>query len=89
MKRIAPDKWRHFFAGIALGALLQGGLWYLFPAHPVAVTLAVLALVAAISYGFELFSLLTGRGYHDLLDAVASMIGGVLGMGAVLVWMAV
>lgn len=89
MKRIAPDKWRHFFAGIALGALLQGILWYVFPAHPVAVTMTVFVLVAAISYGFELFSLLSGRGHHDLLDAVATIIGGMLGIGTVLVCMAV
>jgi glycopeptide antibiotics resistance protein len=41
--------------------------------------------VVAISYGFELFSKITGMGVYDVMDAVASVIGGLLGMVVVLV----
>jgi len=33
-----------------------------------------------ISYGFELFSKITGLGRYDFMDAVASAIGGVIGI---------
>ncbi|UCJ05782.1 hypothetical protein KTO58_19095 [Chitinophaga pendula] len=81
-KKIAPDKWKHFYVGIVMGAVLQGISWYLFPLAPLTATLAALGVVIAISYGFELFSLITGMGHYDVMDAVASVIGGVLGMGA-------
>ena len=45
----------------------------------------VLLLVSIISYGFELYSKYTGHGHYELMDAVASIVGGVLGMLAVLV----
>jgi hypothetical protein len=39
--------------------------------------------VVAISYGFELYSKYTGHGHYEVMDAVAAIIGGVLGMGVV------
>lgn len=83
-KRIAPDKWRHFFAGIVMGLVLQALGWWLLPMNIVAATIIAFVLVIAVSYGFELFSKLTGHGYHEIMDAVASIIGGVLGMGIIL-----
>lgn len=80
MKKIAPDKWRHFFVGIAMGAVLQAFLLFLLPAHPFLATLVAFVLVLFISYGFELASKLTRRGIYDVMDAVASVIGGVIGM---------
>ena len=41
-------------------------------------------LVVAISYGFELFSLVTKKGHYDILDAVAGLMGGVIGIGMIL-----
>lgn len=84
-KKIAPDKWRHFIAGIIMGSLLQAFLWWLWPDQLELVTIAVLIVVVAISYGFELFSKITGKGRYDFLDAVASVIGGVIGMAAIVV----
>lgn len=84
MKRIAPDKWRHFFAGILMGVVLQALGWWLLPMQPVMATIVALVLVIAVSYGFELFSKLTGHGYHEIMDAVASVIGGVAGIGIIL-----
>jgi hypothetical protein len=83
-KRIAPDKWRHFFAGIIMGAFLQALVWWLWPAHLGLVTLVVFIIVIVVSYGFELFSKITGKGHYDFIDAVASVIGGVTGMAGAL-----
>lgn len=83
-KKIAPDKWRHFYVGILMGAFLQGLAWWLLPGSMGLATLIALAIVVAVSYGFELFSLITGMGIYDFMDAVASVIGGVVGMGAAL-----
>jgi hypothetical protein len=80
-KKIAPDKWRHFYTGIPMGAVLQGLGWWLFPADLLAVTIIVFLVVCTISYGFELFSKITGMGVYDFMDAVWSVFGGVLGIG--------
>lgn len=64
-----------------MGAVLQVAAQLLFPGRPGLATLGVFGLVAGISYGFELFSLLSGKGHHDVMDAVASIMGGVVGMG--------
>jgi hypothetical protein len=88
-KKIAPDKWRHFYAGILMGLVLQiAGLWLLAD-QPVLGTGIVLMIVIVISYGFELFSKLTGMGVYDFMDAVATVIGGVAGMtaAALFMWM--
>ena len=84
VKKIAPDKWRHFWVGIAMGALVQGMGWWLWPTGIILSSIVALAMVITISYGFELFSKITGKGRYDFMDAVASVIGGVIGMGAVL-----
>ena len=79
--KIAPDKKKHFFVAIPLGALLQFVAVYLFPNQPVFASVLSLVALAAICYGFELFSLITGKGHYDNMDAVAGLIGGILGMG--------
>lgn len=87
-KKIAPDKWKHFYVGILMGAFLQAlGIWLL-SNHPIIATSLALLIVIIISYGFELFSKFTGMGHYDVMDAVASIIGGVLGMGTVwvIIW---
>ncbi|MGN6401771.1 MAG: hypothetical protein ACTHMD_15045 [Flavisolibacter sp.] len=83
--KIAPDKWKHFFVGIAMGLVLQGLLWWLLPLHVVIATVVAFAIVVAISYGFELYSKITGHGHYEVMDAVAAVIGGVLGMAVVLI----
>lgn len=80
MRRIEADKWKHFFAGIVMGIMLQATALYLLPGEMITGIVIVLVLVVVISYGFELFSKITGKGHHDVMDAVASIIGGVLGM---------
>jgi len=85
LKPIAPDKWRHFFAGIFMGFVLQGLLCWLLPNDLLSATSVALLLVIAISYGFELFSKITGKGRYDFMDAVASAVGGILGMGSMVI----
>ena len=82
--RIAPDKWKHFFVGLVMGIILQAFDWWVLADHHILAISISLFIVIAVSYGFELFSLFTGKGHYDFLDAVAAVIGGVLGIGAVL-----
>lgn len=82
--KIAPDKWKHFFVGIPMGAVLMGFCAYILPAAPMKAALLAMAPVVGISYGFELFSKVTGKGHYDVMDAFASILGGFIGIGAVL-----
>lgn len=78
--KIAPDKWKHFYVGIALGiGLHAGAIWFLL-LPPLAAFFLALAFLVLIGYGFELFSLVTGWGHYDVMDAVATVIGGLPGM---------
>jgi hypothetical protein len=86
LKKIEPDKWKHFYVGIAMGAVLQAFLWFLLPGHTGLDTILSIAISLFICYGFELFSRLTGLGHYDLGDVVAGMIGAVLGIGLVLIF---
>jgi len=69
-----------------MGAALQIVVWYLMPQHYQTGILISFILVVAISYGFELFSFITKEGHYDILDAVAGIIGGVIGMGMILLF---
>ncbi|RYG45781.1 MAG: hypothetical protein EOO01_17260 [Chitinophagaceae bacterium] len=84
-KRIAADKWRHFYVGIPMGIVLQMLARWLYQPPLIYAVLIAFAAVVAISYGFELFSKITGLGVYDFMDAIASVIGGVLGMCIVLI----
>jgi len=86
VEKIAPDKWRHFFAGILMGIVLQAFLLFLLPDHPILAVIVTFILVIAISYGFELASKITHRGVYDVMDAVASTLGGLVGMIAPLLY---
>ena len=80
-KKIAPDKWKHFYVGIAMGMVLQAMGWWLFSGELLWATIFAFSIVVVISYGFELYSKFTGKGHYEVLDAVASIIGGIVGMG--------
>ena len=84
MKKIGRDKWKHFFVGIAMGIVLQAFFWFLFPGQLVLETVISFILVTAISYGFELYSKLTGKGHYEVNDAIAAIIGGVLGIAIII-----
>lgn len=80
MIKIARDKWKHFFVGVLMGTALQIIAGFVMPGHFVMGIVITFVLLVSISYGFELFSLITKRGHYEILDAIASIIGGVLGM---------
>ena len=69
-----------------MGAVLQLAGYWLLAGHIYWATAIAFAIVVAVSYGFELFSKFTGRGHYEILDAVAAIIGGVLGMGIAWLW---
>lgn len=88
MKKIAPDKWKHFFVGIAMGVILQAMAWWCLPNHLYVASMIVLLIIVCVSYGFELYSKFTGHGHYEVMDAVASVIGGILGMAAAMLFIA-
>ena len=66
-----------------MGVVLQLFFDFLLPSNKgLAIGLAVL-ITAVVSYGFELFSKITGKGTYDMGDAWAGLIGGLLGIGIV------
>jgi len=78
--KIEADKWRHFYAGFAMGILccIAGVLINLELNY---VFIFSFIIVVSISFGFEIFSLLSGLGRYDIWDAVATIIGAIFGMG--------
>lgn len=78
--KITPDKWKHFFVGIPMGATIQIFTSYIMPLHYVLSIIITFGVVCAISYGFELISLITKKGHYDIGDAIAGIAGGVIGM---------
>lgn len=78
--KIQKDKKKHFYVGIPLGLLLQLLAWYFFPFQPLLTITLSFTILTAGCYGFELFSLVTGKGHADNLDAIAGIIGGIVGM---------
>jgi len=85
MQKIAPDKWKHFYVGIAMGIVFQAFIWWLLRDHHVIASIIAFVMVVFISYGFELFSKFTGKGHYEVMDAVAAVVGGIIGMGATLI----
>ena len=79
--KIAPDKKKHFFVGIPLGVFLQLFTSLYFYNSPGYALLSSFAFLCAICYGFELFSKITGRGHADNMDAIAGILGGIIGIG--------
>ena len=67
-----------------MGATLQIFAFYLLPEHFVAGIAGTFIVVIIISYGFELFSLITKKGHYEILDAIAGVAGGIAGMALVL-----
>lgn len=78
--KIGNDKKKHFFVGIPLGALLQFLSAYFLPLEPAWAVAASFIALTAVCYGFELYSLVTGKGHADNLDAIAGILGGIIGI---------
>ncbi len=86
MKKIGTDKWKHFWVGLGMGILLQAAALWFFPQQIFFTTATAFVVVITISYGFELYSKITGHGHHEIMDAIAAIIGGALGIGLVLLF---
>lgn len=80
INKIAPDKWKHFFVGIPLGAALLWLALFFYPLHPWGAFILSFGALLMICYGFELFSKFTGKGHYEVMDAVAGIVGGLIGM---------
>ena len=76
MIRITPDKWKHFFVGLFLGAVVYLFIYYFLKFRTVTIIAVTLGAVVTVSYVFELFSLVTGKGHYEFLDAFAGILGG-------------
>lgn len=85
LRRIKKDKWKHFVVGIGAGLLLEWFVVHYFPASLWLASFIVFGLLVLICYGFELLSLILKRGHYDVMDAVAGVIGGVIGMAVVMI----
>jgi hypothetical protein len=80
LSNIKKDKWRHFIVGVCMGLLFEGVALHYFPDSPWAGSFIVFGFVLLICYGFELASLVFKRGHYDVIDAVAGILGGLMGM---------
>lgn len=87
MPAIIPgDKKKHVVVGAAIAILVfvsanafwPGNLWL-----PIALAIGSTTI---IGFGFELFSFITGRGHAEIMDAIATVAGGALGVIAVLIF---
>ena len=70
--------------GIPLGAVLQFASFYFFPLQLIFATAVSFIILLSGCYAFELYSLITGKGYYELSDVLAGVIGGMIGIGAIL-----
>ena len=84
--KIAPDKQKHFFVGIAIGFAMEAFFSYLLPAHLALSVLLAIAVSFAGAYSFELYSKFTGRGHYELMDAIAALIGAIPGIAIVILF---
>lgn len=82
--KIAQDKRKHFFVGIGMGAVLQAFFIFLLKPHIVFSIVLAIVFSIVIAYGFELFSKFTGRGHYEIMDAVAGVIGAIIGIALII-----
>ena len=84
LRSIKKDKWKHFVVGIGLGLLFEWAAIHYLPFSIGWSSLLVFVLIVFICYGFEVASLVFKRGHYDVMDAVAGIIGGVIGMACII-----
>lgn len=82
--KIPPDKWKHIIVGILMGIVFLVIVHTFFSQYLVIGYIISFLLIAVIGYGFELFSLFTGLGHYDFMDAVATIVGGLVGIAIAL-----
>lgn len=67
-----------------MGAIFRIFTLYFFPQQYIFSIVITFILIVAVTYGFELFSLITKRGHYEIMDAIAGTIGGTIGMTVIL-----
>ena len=78
--KLEADKWRHIIAGFFIGLVLPLMGYYIFGLPIVSNYFLSFFGLVLISYGFEVFSFVTGMGHYDLVDAIVTAIGGLPGL---------
>lgn len=87
--KIPCDKWKHIIVGVLMGIVFLVIVHTFFSQYLVIGYIISFLLIAGIGYGFELFSLYTGLGHYDFMDAVATIVGGLVGIAITLSGMAI
>ena len=78
--KLDGDNWVCFYAGATMAILLcSAGI--LMNINLKLVFIFAFIIVVCVSFGFEIFSLISGLGRYDIWDAVATIIGGTVGLG--------
>ncbi len=78
--KIQQDKVKHIIVGCVMGVVLPfGGAW-LFPDYPITYMAISFGIIVQIGFGFELFSLITGKGHPEIMDGIATVAGGIIGL---------
>ena len=79
--KIARDKQKHILVGILMGVLFPiVGLW-MWPRDIFLSVMISLAVVVVVGFGFEFYSLISGHGHAEWMDAIATLAGGLIGLG--------
>lgn len=78
--RIAPDKWKHIFVGVAMGICFPLVFTWALATPPLISAGISFSLVVLIGFAFEFYSGITGHGHYDPMDGVATVVGGVLAL---------
>lgn len=79
--RIQQDKVKHIAVGFIMGiGLPVAGAWILSD-YPIIYMAISFGIIVQVGFGFELFSLITGIGHAEFMDGVATVVGGLIGLG--------
>lgn len=74
----------HFEVGVEMAVLCQLFLQGVLPERLILDSAITIVIVCVVGYGFELYSFFTGRGHYEVMDAVAVIAGGFIGLAAAL-----
>ena len=80
LKNIPQDKKKHIKAGAQIAILFTWIGYFFWPHQWIFVAGLSLGITFLAGFGFELFSYVTGIGHAELMDAIVTGLGGVVGM---------
>lgn len=85
--RIQQDKVKHFVVGFFMGIILPFAGMLMLADYPIIYMAISFGIIVQVGFGFELFSLITGKGHAEIMDAVATVIGGVIGLSIYFIYL--